>query len=146
MDSSSKYLYLSSEDKTLHQTGAHDFTIALTAPLWLENEGWELALQSIHFVGKFTSEPTPKMISVCCDIAETSMIHNSQAKILRRLTNSNVTYVHWEYLNLQYKRIITTPVTSVRVYLLTEKGVPAVLSPDSWLYCTLHLRKRNALL
>ena len=146
MDVDSIYLYLSNEDKTVSSAWPYNFSVTLPKTLWLESSKWEMALHSISYEGNFITSPPPKLISVCCDAIESSIIHSSQAQILRRLINTDVTNVHWDFEQLQYKKIIISDLSSVRVYLLDEKGNPAVLGPESWVYCTLHLRKKNTLL
>ncbi len=148
MDTDNIYLYLSNEDKTASTVTneAHNFAVHLPLPLWLDIGQWEMALQSVSYEGLFLSSPPPKMVSVCCDVIESSIIHGSQAQVLRRLVNRDIHDVHWDFDQLQYKRIISNAVTTVRIYLLNEKGELAILSPGSWIYCTLHLQRRNILM
>jgi hypothetical protein len=149
MDFTSRYLYVSSEDKTAasgyrpHE--AHDFTVSLPYPLWLKPDQWEIALNSIAFVGSFLP-PAPKMVTVCCEGIEDSIINGSQAPVLRRLLNREITHVSLDFNTLEYKGLVRSSLTSIRIYLQTEEGLPAKLSQTSWLYCTLHLRRKNTLL
>jgi hypothetical protein len=139
---------VSSEDQPSAggQHEAHDFAVRLPYPLWFkEPDQWEMALKSITYLGSFLS-PAPKMITVCCNAIEDSVINASQAPVLRRLLNRKITHVYWDFDALEYKGLVRSSLTSLRIYLETEEGVPAKLSPTSWLYCTLHLRKKNSLL
>ncbi len=141
------YLYLSDEDPSVfpHESAA-DFTVSLPKTLHILPGEWEMALQSVSYMGDIISSPIPKMISFCCDVVDSSIIHGSEAQVLRRLVNTGVNKVDWTFNELQYIPVVRGDLTSVRLYLLTEKGVPVEFNSISYIFYTLHLKRINTLL
>ena len=142
MSKDHRYIWVSSEDKTRsRQTSLNEYRIELPSPLWLKGE-WELALCDLTYHWKFT--PLPTFISVCCDLVESNIIGGVEAQVLRRLLLGADTLTEYQFQYLQYIRIIHSYITTVQLTLVDEKGQP--IEMNGWIYCTLHLRRRNSLL
>ena len=151
MNLDSLYLHVSNKDRTLSSIfkDAHDFEVTLPSPLWMYNSQWEIALEAMTYMGEFITQLPPQMLTISCDLLESSMINGSQFQVLRRLPHVGNTIdqqVHWQFDRLQYIMLLPSMVTSVRLRLLNEKHEPAVLSAGSWIYYTLHLRRKLHLL
>ena len=141
----SVYLCMSSESPYAHGV-THDFTETLPKTFWINPNQWEISLQNMTLIQDEITSLTPRMITVCCDIVNSSIIHGMEAQVLRRLVNTDINHMHWDSDQLYYMPVVTSPLTSLRLYLLDEKGAPLKVSADSVMYYTLHLRKRNTLL
>lgn len=147
MASGSVYLHLSSEDQSnIYQT-AHEFEIILPHVLDLTGQ-WELGLHSISYQAEFLST-VPKMLTVQCNLIDTSVLNGQLNQILRRLPHvetEDFGRYHWTFESPQYINVIVKQTTSVKITLLNEQGLPVKLTPESWVCCTLHIRKVNTLL
>ncbi len=143
------YIWLSSTVKTHSIPSAlneynitlSEYNITLPFSLWLHDE-WELALCDLTYHRNFTSVPI--FSTVCCDLVESNIIGGVEAQVLRRLLLGATSLTEYQFQQLQYIRIIPSNITAVRLSLLDEKAIPIEL--DGWVYCTLHIRKKNPLL
>ena len=145
---SDMYLHVSNKDERVSSIlkDAHDFEVTLPTPLWSYNNQWEMALETMSYMGEFVTALPPRMLTISCDLLESSIINGSQDQVLRRLPhigNNIDQQIHWQFDHFQYITLLPSMVTSVRLRLSNEKGEPAVLSSDSWIYYTLHLRKKK---
>ena len=148
MTSDSMYIHVSNEGSSVssYLKYAHDFEVTLPKTLYCPGQ-WEMALDNVYYQGHYISSP-PKMLTVHCDLVDNNIINGIESQVLRRIPNvlSSGQPLHWQFEHLYYINLITTQIRSVRIRILDEKGLPTTLSPDSWIYCTLHLRKKNTLL
>ncbi len=68
-----------------------------------------------------------------------------EAQVLCRLLMGAASLMEYpQFQQLQYMRIIPSYITAVRLRLLDEKAIPIEL--NGWVYCTLHIRKKDSLL
>ncbi len=142
MSNDQYYIWWSSTDKTCSiPSASNEYNIALPFSLWLIDE-CELALCDLTYHESFTSVPI--FSTVWCDLVESNIIGRVETQVLSRLLPVAASLTEYQFQQLQYIRIIPSNITAVQLSLLREKAIPIKL--DSWVYCTLHIRKKNPLL